>query len=66
MSFLKKVDLIDEMEKHINEEEDIFVECFPNKIPFIAQKMWQAFLIIFVTIFIDFIWILSYHFTIEL
>lgn len=37
---LKKVDLIEEMDQHMRaDEDDIFVECRPNKFPFITRYM---------------------------
>lgn len=40
--FFKKYDIIEEMDSHIKETEDIFVECKPNKLPFILQHMKQS------------------------
>ena len=40
-NLFKNYDLIAEMDKHIKEDEDIFVECRPNKIPFLTRRMWQ-------------------------
>lgn len=43
---LKKYNLVDEMEKHVLPDEDIFVECYPNKIPFVLRKAKQPLIII--------------------
>ena len=44
LNIFKEFDLISEMDKHIKEDEDIFVECRPNKIPFLTRRMWQPIL----------------------
>ncbi len=44
LNIFKEYDLIAEMDKHIKEDEDIFVECRPNKIPFLTRRLWQPVL----------------------
>ena len=39
LEIFKSYDLIDEINKNINEEEDVFAECRPNKFPFLFRRV---------------------------
>lgn len=45
LDIFKDYDLIDEMNKKINKEEDVFAECRPNKLPFLIKRLLWPFVI---------------------
>lgn len=55
MSLFKKYDIIDELDKKISKEENVFVESMPNKIPFIIKYIRPYLLLEASVIFIDFL-----------
>ena len=48
LNIFKNYDLVDEMDRHIKPDEDIFVECKPNKAPFILRGICQPILVLIV------------------
>ena len=41
LNIFKDYDLVEEMDRHIKPDEDIFVECRPNKMPFVLRRIMQ-------------------------
>lgn len=56
LNILKKYDLIDELDDRIQQDENVFIECYPNKIPFMLRLIKPYVLIEIFVIFIDFIY----------
>lgn len=56
LSIFKKYDLIDELDERINKDENVFVECLPNKIPYILKIIRPYLTIEILIISIDFIY----------
>lgn len=52
----KKFDVVDELDKNIKEEENIYVECEPHKFSFIFTRIKPYLLLIIFSIIIDFIY----------
>ena len=57
LNIFKNYDLVEEMEKHLSEDEDIFAECRPNKLPFIMKRIWQPLIVtaVFVAVVIGYV-----------
>lgn len=56
LEFFKKYDIIDELDERIHPEENVFIECSPNKIPYVIRLIRPYLLIEFLVIFIDFLY----------
>lgn len=54
----KKYDLVDELDSRISNEENIFIEAVPNKIPYILKLIKPYVILEFAMIFIDFLYAL--------
>ncbi len=57
LNIFKDFDLINEIDKHIDENEDIFAECKPNFIPFIIRRIWQPLIALGATTIVQILYI---------
>ena len=56
----KRKDVVAELDKHIDEEEAIYVESEPNILDYIVYMMTPYFLYLFLMLIIDFVFIIIY------
>lgn len=54
--FFKKYDIIDELDERIHPEENVFIECSPNKLPYIMRLLRPYIIIEMLVIIIDFLY----------
>ena len=54
----KHFDVVDELDKNIGEDENLYAECIPNKIPFLFNAIKPYLFILFSVIVLDFIYAL--------
>ena len=55
---LKKYDVLELLDEKISQEENVFIESVPNKIPFIKNNIRPYLLIEYLMLFIDFLYFL--------
>lgn len=53
MDIFKKYDIIDELDSRIHPEENVFIECSPNKLPYIFRLIKPYIFIELLVVFID-------------